>query len=393
MTATHYDVLGVPVDATTEEVVAAFRAAARLHHPDVNPNSDAEVMAALTRAYSVLSKPAARVEYDLELGLVASPANPRDPVASEAHSTADPQAPVSEDTDQEPLPPAEVRGLDYFTAIRISAAEARDGCWRFVPVTFAQPCIPCRATGFDTTALNRTCSGCGGFKMRPDGSACALCGGLGKVSDTPCATCAGEGARIVSDALTVQVPPNMPHRGCLRLPRKGLQDIDGHKRGNVSVEVHIAGGHTGTQAESQATAQSPSGSMNPSATRVSGMSQTGENVFPGDTEPTVVRAGLSATEFTVATNGADVGIAVPATYTELRLGCVLLVADPTGVRHQLVVPAGSQPGTVLRVRGAGRPDATGQPADLHARLMLWMPTDAPEAAEVAALHHLPPFTT
>jgi hypothetical protein len=62
---THYEVLGVPVDATPDEVRAAYRAAARDHHPDAG--GDADRMRALNQAWGVLSDPHRRAVYDREL--------------------------------------------------------------------------------------------------------------------------------------------------------------------------------------------------------------------------------------------------------------------------------------------------------------------------------------
>lgn len=58
----HYDTLGVGPDATPEEIKKAYRKACSEHHPD-RGGSD-EKMAAINKAYQVLSDPVARVQYD-----------------------------------------------------------------------------------------------------------------------------------------------------------------------------------------------------------------------------------------------------------------------------------------------------------------------------------------
>lgn len=65
MSGTHYDVLGVSSDATHAEVRAAYRSAARDHHPDAG--GDAERMRALNRAWTVLGDPVRRAAYDRAL--------------------------------------------------------------------------------------------------------------------------------------------------------------------------------------------------------------------------------------------------------------------------------------------------------------------------------------
>lgn len=72
--ATHYDTLGVSVDATPAEIRAAYLARARLHHPDVAGSAaDATSMARLNAAYETLRRPETRREYDLSLARRSTP--------------------------------------------------------------------------------------------------------------------------------------------------------------------------------------------------------------------------------------------------------------------------------------------------------------------------------
>ncbi len=65
---THYDVLGVPRDATHEDIKQAYRRQVKIYHPDVNPSPDARTMIRqLTEAYDVLSDTYSRNLYDLKL--------------------------------------------------------------------------------------------------------------------------------------------------------------------------------------------------------------------------------------------------------------------------------------------------------------------------------------
>jgi len=72
--ATHYDLLGVPPEATTDTIRAAYRRQARLHHPDTQPDAGPEAveaarrtMSALNTAWEVLADPARRSDYDAGL--------------------------------------------------------------------------------------------------------------------------------------------------------------------------------------------------------------------------------------------------------------------------------------------------------------------------------------
>ena len=65
----YYLVLGVPVSASSKEIVTAYRAKCKLLHPDVNPNADATVqMQEVNEAYRVLSDPLLRWEYNERCG-------------------------------------------------------------------------------------------------------------------------------------------------------------------------------------------------------------------------------------------------------------------------------------------------------------------------------------
>ena len=79
--ATHYEVLGVGPDAGFEEIQRAYRLLALRHHPDVAPEADPATMAAINGAWSVLSDPVRRHNYDFELGHPEAPPRPAPPPA------------------------------------------------------------------------------------------------------------------------------------------------------------------------------------------------------------------------------------------------------------------------------------------------------------------------
>lgn len=65
---THYSILGVEPDATAAQIKRAYRALAKVHHPDVSAAADsAKQFAKLAAAYETLSDPAARRAYDQSL--------------------------------------------------------------------------------------------------------------------------------------------------------------------------------------------------------------------------------------------------------------------------------------------------------------------------------------
>ena len=81
--ATHYDVLGVEPEASSEDIQRAYRLLALRHHPDVAPDADPKTMAAINGAWSVLGDPARRRTYDAQLGQPEAPPRPA-PAAADA---------------------------------------------------------------------------------------------------------------------------------------------------------------------------------------------------------------------------------------------------------------------------------------------------------------------
>jgi molecular chaperone DnaJ len=73
-----YNILGVSPTASTDDIKKAYRALAMRHHPDRNPNSNAEVrFNAIKKAYELLSDPQKRAEYNYSINnrIVIDPEN------------------------------------------------------------------------------------------------------------------------------------------------------------------------------------------------------------------------------------------------------------------------------------------------------------------------------
>ncbi len=89
--ASHYDVLGVPVDATHDDIRRAYHRQARRHHPDIHSGSGPEIVAeahrrmeAVNAAWAVLGDPVRRRAYDGEIGLRPVPSWPSQPTGGAA---------------------------------------------------------------------------------------------------------------------------------------------------------------------------------------------------------------------------------------------------------------------------------------------------------------------
>lgn len=111
--ATHYELLGVGPGATGEEIQRAYRLLARRHHPDVAPDADRAVMAAINGAWTVLSDPDRRRTYDASLGRPEAPARPAPPPRPSDWEPFEPDDDLDpEDLSDDPYAPVERRPSD-----------------------------------------------------------------------------------------------------------------------------------------------------------------------------------------------------------------------------------------------------------------------------------------
>lgn len=63
MAESYYDILGVPVSASIEEIKIAFRKLALIYHPDKNPEGE-QMFVKILEAYEILSDPILKERYD-----------------------------------------------------------------------------------------------------------------------------------------------------------------------------------------------------------------------------------------------------------------------------------------------------------------------------------------
>ena len=111
--ATHYQLLGVDADASSDEIQRAYRLLALRLHPDVAPDADPAAMAAINGAWSVLSDPARRAAYDAGLGRPEPPpAAQPEPDAGWRPLDDDDEDVDPEDLSDEPYSPAQRRPSD-----------------------------------------------------------------------------------------------------------------------------------------------------------------------------------------------------------------------------------------------------------------------------------------
>ncbi|MER3410286.1 MAG: molecular chaperone DnaJ [Thermoleophilia bacterium] len=333
-----YDVLGVPKTATQEEIKKAYRRLARQWHPDKNPdNPEAEErFKEIQAAYDVLSDPEKRKRYDA----VGSPDGRLGPEGTfifedlgdlfgglgglgdlfgglfGGRATAGTRRQRGR------------RGADVEVEVTLSFEDALRGVETTIPVSLDSPCSQCGGSGSRPGTAPVVCPQCQGRGMVAESQGlfaishpCSRCRGHGTVVEDPCPRCRGTGRERRTRRFKVQIPPGVKDGTRIRLRGKGEAGYEGGPAGDLYVVTRVQ----------------PS--------------------------PLFRRRG-----------DADLEIDVPVTFPEAALGATVDVPTPDGP-ISLKIPAGSQDGKLLRVRGRGAPKLGGHGrGDLYARLRVTVPT-------------------
>ncbi len=307
----YYEILGVSRDATESELKKAYRQLALQYHPDRNPGDKRaeERFKELSEAYSVLSDPEKRAQYD-RFGTVEAGVDLSDlgfgslfddllegffgaPHHRERRSRGR-------------------RGEDLRYDLEISLEEAATGLETKVQIPRFEVCEVCKGSGLEPGTRREVCPTCQGrgqvrFSQgfltvaRP----CPRCGGEGEVLRHPCKGCRGEGRQRRERLLKIRIPAGVDDGSQLRLPGEGAAGSQGGPPGDLYVVIRVR-----------------------------------------------------PHEFFVR-RGNDLYCELPLTFPQLVLGADVEV-PVLGGTAKLKVPPGTQPGEILRLKGKGMPDLDGR---------------------------------
>ncbi len=342
-----YEVLGVPRNASQDDIKKAYRKLARKLHPDANPGdaSAEERFKEITAANETLSDPERRKAYDEfgAMGRGAGPGQGFDPRAFQEYAQGAGfdlgdifgnlfTRGRGRESQRRPE-----RGPDIETSVRLSFADSLEGVQVTIPVELPATCPECSGSGAEPGTFPRTCPDCEGRGVRSRNQGifslsepCPRCHGTGRVIEHPCHTCHGSGSVARTKRYSVRIPAGVRDGATVRLPRRGLPGANGGDNGDLHVRVSV------------------------------------------DPSPIFTR------------RDDDFVVDVPITFAEAALGGEVDVPTPSGERVRVKVKAGSVDGTNLRVRGRGAPRADGKGAgDLLARLRLVVPKKLSRAQQDA----------
>jgi molecular chaperone DnaJ len=316
-TVDYYEILGVARDASGDDIKRAYRRLARSHHPDVaHDKSEAEHrFKAINEAYEVLSDPDKRAQYD-RFGVVGNGAGAGQGFGFDAGSFGDIfDMFFGNVRGAQARRAGPQRGADLRYDLEITLEEAFAGTSKHIEFTHLAQCETCHGSGARPGTLVTPCTQCGGagsvrgVRHTPLGqmvtqSVCTRCGGEGQVVEHPCDACRGHGRRDVERRLTVTIPAGIDDGSRIRIAGNGEGGARGGPAGDLYVYLKIA----------------------PHAY--------------------------------FKRNGLDTYADVPVSFPQAALGGPVIVRALDGDVEVNLAP-GTQPGTMLRLRGRGMPAVRG----------------------------------
>lgn len=319
-TKDYYDTLGIGRDATGEEVKQAYRSLARKHHPDVahDKNAAEHRFKEINEAYEVLSDPNKRAQYD-RFGTVGS-----DGGFGQGYSSAgfgdifdmffgDMRGAAG--FGQQPPRTGPARGSDLRYDLEITLEEAFAGATKEISFSHLAQCETCKGSGAAPGTLIVPCEACSGtgvmrqVRQTPLGqfvtqTTCSTCRGEGQRIAQRCDACGGRGRHEVERKLSVKIPAGVDDGSRIRIAGNGEAGMRGGDAGDLYVYLKVA------------------------------------------RHPIFRRDGL------------DTFVDVPISFPQATLGASIEVPSLEG-GIPVTIPAGTQTGTTVRLRGRGMPTVRG----------------------------------
>jgi molecular chaperone DnaJ len=338
----YYKVLGVVPTATDKEITRAYRKLAKQHHPDANPGSE-ERFKEISAAYDVLGDAEKRKEYD--------EVRKHGPVPGGFGAPGGGTFRMEDMGDLSDLfgglfgggrtrtQRGPQRGADMEAQLHLSFQDAVHGVTTSVNVPQEVRCSNCRGSGAAPGTSTHTCPRCGGTGSLNDNqglfslsTVCPDCVGRGTLFDTPCPVCHGTGTEQKVRSVKVRIPPGVEDGQRIRVKGRGAPGQGMAPPGDLYVVVHVAK----------------------------------HAVF--------------------GRSGRNLTVTVPVTFPDAALGTTVTVPTLDG-KVTLKVPAGTQAGRMLRVRGRGVPGGSGRnggkPGDLMVKIEVLVPTELSEEQRAA----------
>lgn len=356
-TTDYYELLGVPKGADIKDIKKAYRKLARKYHPDVNPgDAGAErKFKEIGEAYEVLNDPKKREMYDRFGHAAFEQGGGSGPGAGGyghggGHSGYGGGGFRPEDFARggQGFDFNDIFGNIYGGGMRTGPSKGQDsqytmevefedalfGTTTHLSVQRDATCTVCDGSGSRPGSIPQTCPDCKGTGKSKSAmpffggsQPCQRCHGTGKSRSEPCINCNGRGTVNKSERLTVKIPPGVDNGSRVRLAGKGGPGTGGGPPGDLYIITNVR----------------PHGFFE----------RRGDNLY----------------------------CEVPVTITEAALGAKIDVPTKDGM-VTMTIPAGTQSGQELRLRGKGVPHlGSAGEGDQYVKLRVVVPTPDSEYAK------------
>ncbi len=339
-----YEILGVERDASSEEIKRAYRKLAMQYHPDRNPDDpDADQrFKEATEAYEVLRDPDQRARYDQfgHAGVGGGSRGGRGGAGFHEFDLSDALRAFMRDfggfedvfgrRSRGGRSKGPLKGSDVQMKLKVTLKEVATGVEKTIRAKLLHRCEACDGKG-SASGEPAQCPTCGGrgeiqqsqrsiFGQFVSVRACPRCKGEGTIVTDPCRTCGGEGRVREERKIKVRIPAGVESGNYLTLKGEGNAGPRGGPKGDLLVVVEV--------------------------------------------EP----------HEAFERRGDDVWLELPVSFPQATLGARVEVPTLLG-SAELEVPAGTQPGDVLRLPGEGIPPLGGGPrGDQLLQVSVWVPT-------------------
>ncbi|MEI6673995.1 MAG: molecular chaperone DnaJ [Verrucomicrobiota bacterium] len=336
----YYEVLGVSRDASADVIKKAYRKLAVKFHPDKNPGDHTaeDKFKELGQAYEALSDPDKRAAYDryghaaFSGGMGGGGGGFHDPMDLFSQVFGGAFGGGFEEFfggggRNQRQRSGKQRGSDLRYDLEISLEEAASGVEKELEIERNVPCESCGSKGSKGSGGVRTCQSCGGRGVvtRQSGiflqqTTCPECRGAGETVSDPCPACRGDGRVQRNSRIKLRIPAGVDTGTRLRSSGNGDAGVRGGESGDLYVFLHVRD----------------------------------HDVFERD--------------------GSDLFCEVPLPFTVAALGGELKVPCLDG-RSSIKIPAGTQGGTVFRLREKGIISLSNKRrGDLNVRVQVEVPT-------------------
>lgn len=323
----YYKILGINKSSGEREIKSAYRRLAVKYHPDKNPNDRQaeEKFKEAAEAYAVLSDPQKRAQYD-RYGHSGLGGPGFDPGFTNIEDIFDLFGFGDMFGSRRSRRSGARRGADLRYDFEIKLEEAALGKDAKIKIPRLETCDECDGKGASAESSSETCVTCKG-----DGQTryqqgffsvmrtCPNCGGKGEIIKSPCKSCLGTGRVERHKSLEVKIPAGVKTGSQLRIDGEGEAGIGGGRSGDLYIVIHV--------------------------TEHENFERQGANLYTS----------------------------VPISFTQAALGADIKVKTLYGV-EELKIPAGTQTGTVFRIKGNGVPSLSGRgKGDLYVAVTLVTP--------------------